>query len=342
VLSVGERTRKIDDLLISFHSLSGCFSISIHVQMSALGNWFSSWDKAVIDQLPLIILGALMSTVLKDLTFPQSSRFVQLRVLISGVYWMIRLQLLFHIIVLELWSINLTNFILVAEFALTFGLSYSIRCYVENDFLLYPEWIEKYNLKLDDKSKSNEPDDSAKLLGAAFMHQDTTRLRLNTLGRQTLASVVVTFILWYFLLYGINKPQWTLSLWSLCCFIQGRICRSTVSYLAFELEGLALQLSTDKTRTTELNKLAFMQFVLHEVRVPLNSVVLGIDLLCAEKDLSEDIRETLDMMQQSAGFMVSTLNDVLSWQRIEQGKMELNIAPFFPHMLVKSVLSSFR
>ena len=74
---------------------------------------------------------------------------------------------------------------------------------------------------------------------------------------------------------------------------------------------------------------AFMSFLFHEVRVPLNSVSLGVTQL-----------ETLEMMKEGTTFMGSTLNDVLSIQKMEEGKQELHCKPFMIYDLINSVLLS--
>ena len=71
----------------------------------------------------------------------------------------------------------------------------------------------------------------------------------------------------------------------------------------------------------------FMRYVMHEVRVPLNSVTAGIGVMDKQL-LDEDGRDTLQMMKAATSYMSSTLNDVLSMQKIEEGKLELHMAPF--------------
>ena len=62
----------------------------------------------------------------------------------------------------------------------------------------------------------------------------------------------------------------------------------------------------------------FLRYVFHEVRVPLNTITMGICLLSAEADaLKEHHRDVVGMMDGAAIFMGQTLNDVLSMSNIE-------------------------
>lgn len=98
-------------------------------------------------------------------------------------------------------------------------------------------------------------------------------------------------------------------------------------YVDFEKE-LALAQSRERSRK------AFLHYVLHEIRVPLSSLVLGVDSL---KDItatqvlvpSEQISEYLDVMGGSAEQMSGLLNDVLSLEKINEGKLTLDSKSFF-------------
>ena len=70
---------------------------------------------------------------------------------------------------------------------------------------------------------------------------------------------------------------------------------------------------------------AFLRYVFHEVRVPLNSISMGLHVL-ETHEFDEECIETIDMMQEATHFMAETLNDVLSIQKIEEGKFEIELA----------------
>lgn len=103
------------------------------------------------------------------------------------------------------------------------------------------------------------------------------------------------------------------------------------------------RLKVEEKQRIDTARLMFLRYAFHEVRVPLNSISLGIGLLATEKDVnSKDFIDTLAMMRESVYFMTETLNDVLSLQKIEQGMFEIECKAFSPLFLVKHVLSNFR
>ena len=81
---------------------------------------------------------------------------------------------------------------------------------------------------------------------------------------------------------------------------------------------------------------AFLRYVFHEVRVPLNSITMGLHLLSDNESIDEPCRETVSMMKEASAYMSETLNDVLSIQKIEDGKLELQ----FDNFLIKQVLQT--
>eukprot|EP01035_Chromulina_nebulosa_P069643 gene69643-biopygen47649 len=84
----------------------------------------------------------------------------------------------------------------------------------------------------------------------------------------------------------------------------------------------------------------FMKYLFHEVRTPLNSLTMGIELLWTREGLDSTDVELLTMMKGSAEFMGETLNDVLSMQKIEEGKMELTLVPFKIRTSIAKILSA--
>lgn len=58
--------------------------------------------------------------------------------------------------------------------------------------------------------------------------------------------------------------------------------------------------------------------------------------------LLNEFRESLMMMRSASEFMASTLNDVLSMQKIEEGKMELDMRSFNLTDAVGNVFNTFR
>mmetsp|Transcript_30055 Transcript_30055/g.50833 ORF Transcript_30055/g.50833 Transcript_30055/m.50833 type:complete len:332 (-) Transcript_30055:165-1160(-) len=106
------------------------------------------------------------------------------------------------------------------------------------------------------------------------------------------------------------------------------------------LDPSKFQIIEERKRSDE-SRVMFLRYVFHEVRVPLNSVSLGLQLLFDNPNLDDADRETLHIMRDATNFMAETLNDVLSLQKIEQGMMELEEDYFSPDQLVGTVVANF-
>jgi signal transduction histidine kinase len=79
---------------------------------------------------------------------------------------------------------------------------------------------------------------------------------------------------------------------------------------------------------------AFLRYIFHEIRVPLNSFSMGVELLVDEGP-NPIIIETL---RESCTLMNSTLNDILSLQKIEEGSMRLVYKSFSLMDLINAVV----
>ena len=72
----------------------------------------------------------------------------------------------------------------------------------------------------------------------------------------------------------------------------------------------------------------FMKYIFHEIRNPLSSICVGVQLLKTSPNLIDEEQEALMMMEQASSFMSDTLDNVLSIQKIEEGKFELELKAF--------------
>jgi PAS domain S-box-containing protein len=84
-------------------------------------------------------------------------------------------------------------------------------------------------------------------------------------------------------------------------------------------------------------KSEFLAIMSHELRTPMNGV-LGMLGAMDETALAAEQKEQLKIARSSANALLVILNDILDMSKIEAGKMELEIAPFELHPLVRSVI----
>jgi len=76
-------------------------------------------------------------------------------------------------------------------------------------------------------------------------------------------------------------------------------------------------------------KSAFLAAMSHELRTPLNAIMGYIDLLALEVHgpVTDEQRERLERVKRSANHLLDLINDVLSFARIEAGRLEFDIGP---------------
>ena len=97
----------------------------------------------------------------------------------------------------------------------------------------------------------------------------------------------------------------------------------------------------EKERYANESRRIFFKYLFHEVRTPLNSLSMGVDLLKTLPVLRPADLELLDMMGGAADFMSETLNNILSMQKIEEGKMELTFVSFSISNSITKIFSAF-
>ncbi len=100
--------------------------------------------------------------------------------------------------------------------------------------------------------------------------------------------------------------------------------------------GEIVSLRTDVTELQEARRRAeeageaksrFFANITHEVRTPLNGVIAMAELLL-EGDLTEPQRSGLQLISQSGSSLLTIINDILDYSKIEVGKMTIQPAPF--------------
>jgi PAS domain S-box-containing protein len=74
-------------------------------------------------------------------------------------------------------------------------------------------------------------------------------------------------------------------------------------------------------------KSEFLAVMSHELRTPLNGI-LGMASLLAMENLSSDQQECVDIIRSSSESLLATINDILSFTSMENGKIELEKQPF--------------
>ena len=87
-------------------------------------------------------------------------------------------------------------------------------------------------------------------------------------------------------------------------------------------------------------KSEFLSIMSHEIRTPMNAVIGTTNLLLSE-DPKPDQLEYLNTLKFSGENLLAIINDILDYNKIEAGKLELNKTPFNIYHLVQKIKQSF-
>ena len=87
-------------------------------------------------------------------------------------------------------------------------------------------------------------------------------------------------------------------------------------------------------------KSEFLSIMSHEIRTPMNAVIGITNLLISEAPKPDQL-EYLNILKFSADNLLAIINDILDYNKIEAGKLELNIGQFNIKQLIQKIKKSF-
>ena len=113
--------------------------------------------------------------------------------------------------------------------------------------------------------------------------------------------------------------------------------------LPIYVASLIARIETAKRKADEASalKTRFVANMSHEIRTPLNGII-GVGTLFRTTSLNEEQQRLIDTLDSSSRLLVSLLNNVLDFAKIEEGKLAIELADFSVEALLEDTATIFR
>jgi len=112
-------------------------------------------------------------------------------------------------------------------------------------------------------------------------------------------------------------------------------------FIALRMDITELITAKEKAHQAKKAKEIFLANMSHEIRTPLTGIIGFIDILKRRK-LSDDIKEIIDIIDNSAETLANIVNDILDISKIESEGITIYKTKFNPYVSFKNTIELFR
>lgn len=115
-----------------------------------------------------------------------------------------------------------------------------------------------------------------------------------------------------------------------------------VLFILYERRQKKLSIALITAKNASREKSEFLSRMSHEIRTPMNGILGMTAIAKLSMDSKEKVKDCLDKIELSSGYLLALLNDILDMSRIESGKIELCHENFELNKLLEQIEVMFR
>ena len=104
------------------------------------------------------------------------------------------------------------------------------------------------------------------------------------------------------------------------------------------MKAYAIQKEGEEALRAAAAKTDFLANMSHEIRTPMNAII-GMSQIALREEMSAKARDYLNQVSNSAEMLLTIINDILDYSKLDAGKMSIIEANYSPALLVKDVSS---
>ena len=128
----------------------------------------------------------------------------------------------------------------------------------------------------------------------------------------------------------------------LIAFLYNTILERLLARRDLRLAKEAAEEAQRRAEQASVAKSDFLATMSHEIRTPLNGIMGLTDLILDRYLLDPELRRQVELVKVSGEALLTVVNDVLDFSKLEAGAVELDVKPFWPKAMVETCAAMVR